>query len=90
MYRFKSKKRAHCANTILCPKSHFWVNVNKQLVKIIQTAEKCKQMARIGKQTAEIGKQTAEKCKQIAGICKQTTEIGKQTADIRKQICSWN
>ena len=67
MYRFKSKKRAHYANTILCPKIPFLSiqflhkNVNKQLVKIIQTAEKCKQIDRKGKQTAEIDKQTADK-----------------------------
>ena len=59
MYRFKSKKRAHCANTILCPKIPF-LSI-QQLVKIIQTAEKCKQIYRNGKQTAEIGKQTADK-----------------------------
>ena len=55
-------------------------NLNKQLVKIIQTAEKCKQIDRKGKQTAD-------KCKQIAGIGKQTAEIGKQIVEkVNKQL----
>ena len=60
-----------CAKSRFCvQKSHYVFKLlfisgkkigNKQLVKIIQTAEKCKQIAGIGKQTAEIGKQTVEK-----------------------------